>query len=49
LLFSSASAGRNDLTGAIALLTILPGLVILLLTARHLTGRNRAITMAGQA
>jgi putative spermidine/putrescine transport system permease protein len=44
LLFSFASAGRNDITGAIALLYILPGLVILALTARHITGRSSALT-----
>lgn len=44
LLFSSASAGRNDLTAAIALLYILPGLLILAITARHVTGRSAALT-----
>jgi putative spermidine/putrescine transport system permease protein len=42
LLFSYASAGRNDLTGALGLLYILPGLLILLVTARGLTGRGAA-------
>jgi ABC-type multidrug transport system fused ATPase/permease subunit len=37
LLFSFSSAGRNDLTGALALLYILPGLLILFLTARQIT------------
>jgi putative spermidine/putrescine transport system permease protein len=43
LLFSFASAGRNDITGAIALLYILPGLLILILTARQVTGRGAAL------
>ena len=44
LLFSFASAGRNDVTAAIALLYILPGLLILALTARFVTGRSPALT-----
>lgn len=43
LLFSFASAGRNDITAAIALLYILPGLVILAVTARWITGRGPAL------
>lgn len=43
LLFSFASAGRNDITGAIGLLYILPGLLILILTARQVTGRGAAL------
>jgi putative spermidine/putrescine transport system permease protein len=43
LLFSFSSAGRNDITGAIALLYIVPGLLILLLTARQITGRGAAL------
>lgn len=42
-LFSFANAGRNDVTGAIALIYILPGLLVLALTARHLTGRHPAL------
>ncbi|MFN5998339.1 MAG: ABC transporter permease [Paracoccaceae bacterium] len=42
LLFSYVSAGRNDITGAVALLYILPGLMILILTARQVTGRGAA-------
>jgi putative spermidine/putrescine transport system permease protein len=37
-LFSYAAAGRNDMTGAIALIYILPGVVVLALTARRVTG-----------
>lgn len=44
LLFSFASAGRNDITAAIALLYILPGLVILGVTSRRITGRGAALT-----
>ena len=43
LLFSYASAGRNDVTSAIALLYILPGLLILIITARQITGRSLAL------
>lgn len=41
-LFSFASAGRNDMTGAIAMIYILPGLVVLAVTARLVTGRSAA-------
>lgn len=43
LLFSYAGAGRNDLTGAVSLLYILPGLAIIALTARQITGRSAAL------
>jgi putative spermidine/putrescine transport system permease protein len=46
LLFSFASAGRNDITGAIAALYILPGLLVLILTARQVTGRGAALAEA---
>ena len=42
ILFNFASAGRNDVTGAIAMIYILPGIVILLFTARFLSGRSIA-------
>lgn len=42
-LFTFATSGRNDMTGAIAVLYVLPGVLILLLTARHLTGRNQSL------
>ena len=48
LLFQFATSGRNDITGAIAVIYILPGTLILLLTARHLTGRSIALTRFGQ-
>lgn len=44
LLFQFAASGRNDITGAIAMIYILPGVLILILTARHLTGRSAALT-----
>lgn len=49
LLFNYASAGRNDLTGAIGVLYVLPGLVVLLFTARYLSGSNAAISGLGRA
>ena len=48
LLFQFATSGRNDITGAIGMIYILPGVLILILTARQLTGRNSAITGFGQ-
>lgn len=42
-LYSFAAAGRNDVTGAIGILYILPGVLILALTARRLTGRHPAL------
>jgi putative spermidine/putrescine transport system permease protein len=47
LLFNFAGAGRNDITGAIALIYILPGLVVLAFTARAITGRNPALVGGG--
>ena len=38
LLFHFATAGRNDIAGAICILYILPGIMILLVGARHMTG-----------
>lgn len=43
LLFNFATAGRHDITGAIGMIYILPGIIILLLTARHLSGRSGAV------
>lgn len=43
LLFNYASAGRNDITGAIGIIYVLPGILILLFTARHLSGSNGAV------
>ena len=48
LMFQFATSGRNDITGAIAMIYILPGVLILILTARHLTGRSAALTGLGR-
>ncbi len=48
LLFNFATSGRNDITGAIGMIYILPGIIILLFTARHLSGRNGAVGSFGQ-
>jgi putative spermidine/putrescine transport system permease protein len=48
LLFNFATSGRNDITGAIGMIYILPGVIILLLTARHLSGRSGAVGGFGQ-
>ncbi len=42
LLYAQAASGRNDQAGVLAVLSLLPGLVILALTARQLTGRPAA-------
>ncbi len=42
LLFNFATSGRNDLTGAIGIMYILPGIIILLLSAKHLSGQSGA-------
>ena len=43
LLFNFATSGRNDITGAIGMIYILPGILILLLTAKQLSGRSAAV------
>ena len=48
LLFTFATSGRNDLTGAIGVIYILPGVLILIITARHLSGRSGAVGGFGQ-
>lgn len=40
LLFNFATAGRNDIAGAISVLYIIPGVLVLLLSAKHLTGQS---------
>lgn len=40
LLFNFVSAGRNDVAGALGVIFILPGLVILLMVARYISGRS---------
>ena len=48
LLFNFATSGRNDITGAIGMIYILPGVIILILTAKHLSGRSGAVGGCGQ-
>jgi putative spermidine/putrescine transport system permease protein len=43
LLFSFASAGRHDIAGAIGVIYVLPGVAILLWTARRITGQGAAL------
>ncbi len=48
LLFNFVAAGRNDLAGAIAMIYILPGALILIVTARYLTGQSAASLAMGK-
>ncbi|USG61714.1 ABC transporter permease subunit [Sneathiella marina] len=48
LLFNFATSGRNDITGAIALLYILPGIIVLLVGAKKLSARNTLANRANQ-
>ena len=48
LMFQFATSGRNDITGAIAIIYILPGVLIVILTARSLTGRSAALRGVGR-
>jgi putative spermidine/putrescine transport system permease protein len=43
VLYSFAASGRNDVTGAIGLLYILPGVLVLIVTARLVSGRGAAL------
>ena len=43
LLFNFATSGRNDIAGAIGMIYILPGVLILLFTAKALSGQNGAV------
>ena len=47
-LFNFATSGRNDITGAIGMIYIVPGILVLILTARHLSGRSSAVGGFGQ-
>jgi putative spermidine/putrescine transport system permease protein len=47
LLYAQAGAGRNDQAGVLAVLSLAPGLVILALVARRITGRGVMIGGAG--
>ncbi len=42
LLYNFASSGDNAMTGALSIIFVAPGILILLLTARYLTGENAA-------
>lgn len=42
VLFSFAASGRNDIAGAIAMIYILPGIMILVITSRLLSGKSAA-------
>ncbi len=42
VLFSFAASGRNDITGAITVIYIVPGILILLITSRLLPGKSAA-------
>ena len=42
LLYNFAASGDNAMTGALSIIFVLPGILILLLTARYLTGENAA-------
>jgi len=44
LLFNFASSGRNDITGAIGIMYLLPGILTLVLSARWISGRHRSLT-----
>ncbi len=48
LMFGFAAAGRHDLTGAISMLYILPGIILLLMISRHVSGRNKNINYLAQ-
>ncbi len=48
LLFNFAASGRNDITGAIGMIYVLPGVLILLVSAKHLTGLNSSVRGIGR-
>ena len=48
LLFQFATSGRNDITGAISMIYILPGILILIFTARIITGRGVSLPGPGR-
>ena len=49
LLFNFATSGRNDIAGAITMIYIVPGLILIGLSARHLSGRGAAMTLLGRS
>lgn len=48
LLFNFATSGRNDIAGAIGMIYVLPGMLILLFSAKHLSGQNRGVRGIGR-
>ncbi|MFN0115281.1 MAG: ABC transporter permease [Paracoccaceae bacterium] len=48
LLFTHAASGRNDIAAAVGLIYILPGIVFLIFTSRHLTGKGVAARGPGR-
>ena len=49
LLFNFATSGRNDIAGAICVLYIIPGIIVLTFTAKHLTGASTSMAGLGRA
>lgn len=47
LLFSFVTSGRNDIAGAIAVIYVLPGVIIIAFTAKYLAGRNISLSSVG--
>ena len=47
-LFSVAAAGRNDLTGAIGVIYVLPGLLVIAISARYLTSDKARLAGFGR-
>ena len=48
LLFNFATSGRNDISGAIGILYILPGVFLILIGSRYITGKNNSLGTPGQ-
>lgn len=48
LLFNFAASGRNDISGAIAMIYIVPGILVLALTSRLLSGQTAGIGRLGR-
>jgi putative spermidine/putrescine transport system permease protein len=48
LLFNYASSGRNDLTGAVGLVYVLPGILIVIFTVRTLSARQAEVAGFGR-
>lgn len=48
LLFTYATSGRNDIVGAIGVIYVIPGILILLFTARHLSGTSAPVGGLGK-